>query len=480
MRDCSIQARERLPGSMFDGSDYSDCEDEDEFHERRTMKYLMEEEYEAKYRPEVSKLRPSHCRTVRNRTHPGKNKPRREYLIHGKWYPAQSLPQELRQSIEDDRADEVTSDEDASSDEEPAINPLTDRRELARREAERKSQARRAEKANAKWRKQMQVVEAARKMEELQEEARRRAELTEEERVAEDERARLAELYYAGGYYLDPRAAHEAAVAAGDASHVAADDEYYRWTIPELKELLDANDQLKGGTKAVLVARCADGKLYGGLPRCPQCGGGKLKVCCALLLALSPLASIDFQAVIPHSRQVAYKKAYGHGGRGGYRCPGYYDDDEYVNCDFVGIDVLRAKWKEDEDVVEVPAPKRAKVDAPAAAAKAAQEAAAKVVPPKAAVKTAKVPTAATRVEEEVAGSPWRPRRSASSRVRTHKTLVRWAYNAERRRFSTTSGELRMVPVQLVTKGDGAIVEFEGGKFAKLGAPAPGQLPLVSL
>lgn len=281
---------------MFNGSDYSDCEDEDEFHERRTISYLMEEEYEAKYRPEVSKMRPSHCRTVRNRTHPGKKKPRREYLINGKWYPDKSLPTELVRAIENARADEVTSDEDASSDEEPAINPRTDPRELARREAERQNQAKRAEKAHAKWWKQQQAIEAARKMEEVQEEARRRAQLTEEERAAEDERARLTELYYNGNYHLDPQTAHEAAVEAGDAKHVAADDEYYRWTIPELKELLDDNDQLKGGTKAVLVARCADGSLYGALPRCPRCGGGKLKVCCAFITCLSPSASFDFRS----------------------------------------------------------------------------------------------------------------------------------------------------------------------------------------
>ena len=138
----------------------------------------------------------------------------------------------------------------------------------------------------------------------------------------------------------------------------------------------------------------------------------------------------------------------------------------------------------------MPAPKRAKVDASAAPAratlkvvakavppKAVAKAVAKAVPPQAAVKTTSTPVAATKAEVEVADSP---RRSASSRVRTEKTLVRWAYCAVRRRFSTTSGELRMVPVQLVTKGKGAIVEFEGGKYAKLGAPAPGQQLLVSL
>lgn len=168
-----------------------------------------------------------------------------------------------------------------------------------------------------------------------------------------------------------------------------------------------------------------------------------------------------------------YEKASGHGGRGWYRCPGYYDDDEYVNCPFMGPDVPRTEWKEDVDdeVVEVPPPKKAK------AAAEAKAAASEVSLSKASVKTAKAPAAAVKARDGVADSP---RRSAASRVRVDKTLVRWAYSAARRRFSTTSGELRMVPVRLVTAGEGAIVEFEGGKYAKLGTPAPGQPPLVSL
>ena len=186
--------------------------------------------------------------------------------------------------------------------------------------------------------------------------------------------------------------------------------------------------------------------------------------------------------------------ASGHGGRGWFRCPGYYDDDEYVNCSFVGLDVQRTEWKqEDADADAVPAcesadlvevRKRAKMAAATAPVKTAVKAAAKVAASKAApqstpaMKTANTPRAAAeKAEKEVADSL---RRSAASRVRIAKTLVRWTYSAGRRRFSTSSGELRMVPVQLVTTGEGAIVEFEGGKFAKLGSPAPGQLPLVSL
>ena len=153
----------------------------------------------------------------------------------------------------------------------------------------RKNQEKRANKDEAKRQKEWLRRLAVRELEEAAHEAQRRAALTEEERAAEDaervaeedraaEHERLMELKRSGNYHLDPQQAHEEAVDAGDAAHVSADEEYYKWTLLELKQLLEANDQLKGGTKAVLVARCADGKLYGGLPRCPQCGGGKLKV----------------------------------------------------------------------------------------------------------------------------------------------------------------------------------------------------------
>ena len=264
---------------MFD-SDYSSSGgDEETSWAHRFVRQEMEAEYEAKYRPEISRMRPWFCRSVRNRKHPGKKKPRREYLISGKWYPVESLPEELVEAIEKERAGmEVTSDEDALSDEEPAVDPRVGPRELARREAERKREEKRAKREAAKLEKEWRNLESKRQEEEARAEEARRATLTEEERAAEDEHERLIELYATGNYHLDLQEAHEAAVKVGNAAHVAADDEFYSWTIQELKELLEANDQLKGGTKPVLVARCADGKIYGGLPRCPQCGGGKLKV----------------------------------------------------------------------------------------------------------------------------------------------------------------------------------------------------------
>ena len=65
--------------------------------------------------------------------------------------------------------------------------------------------------------------------------------------------------------------------------------------VEQLKGCLRANQQLLSGNKADLVERCVDRKLYGNLPRCPQCGIGRLKVSYASLL--------------------------GHGGQGAFTCP---------------------------------------------------------------------------------------------------------------------------------------------------------------
>ena len=72
------------------------------------------------------------------------------------------------------------------------------------------------------------------------------------------------------------------------------------------------------GNKADLVERCVDRKLYGNLPRCPECGIGKLKV--------------------------TYPREFGHGGMGTFTCPGGYDDDAYVRCGFRASQVERPAW----------------------------------------------------------------------------------------------------------------------------------------
>jgi hypothetical protein len=65
-----------------------------------------------------------------------------------------------------------------------------------------------------------------------------------------------------------------------------------------------ANEQLLGGPKAALVARCVDGELRGGLPACPSCGVARL--------------------------HVSYERPGAHGegeGRARYACPGYFDNE---------------------------------------------------------------------------------------------------------------------------------------------------------
>jgi hypothetical protein len=84
-------------------------------------------------------------------------------------------------------------------------------------------------------------------------------------------------------------------------------------TVVRLKELLRANDQITTGSRAELVERILDRVAHGNLPRCPTCGLGRLR----------------------------------ESGRGGYYCPGGYDDDEYVECNFVAEPsaVARTAWQ---------------------------------------------------------------------------------------------------------------------------------------
>lgn len=103
-----------------------------------------------------------------------------------------------------------------------------------------------------------------------------------------------------------PRAADKA--AAGPPAEVVA--EMSKLTTDKLKELLRANGQVVSGTKGVLVARAADGKAFGALPRCPTCHAGKIK----------------FE-------------------NGVYRCPGYMDDDTFMSCMFTADTVERNAWK---------------------------------------------------------------------------------------------------------------------------------------
>ena len=83
-------------------------------------------------------------------------------------------------------------------------------------------------------------------------------------------------------------------------------------TLPELKRMLKLNEQITTGTKGKVVKRILDCIENGCLPRCPQCGLGRLKVA-------------------------------SHG----FRCPGGYDDDEYMYCGFAANEneIERPVWQ---------------------------------------------------------------------------------------------------------------------------------------
>ncbi len=96
----------------------------------------------------------------------------------------------------------------------------------------------------------------------------------------------------------------------------------------QLKERLRGNDQKVSGTKHELIQRIGDCLVYGAMPRCPECKAAKLRVL------------------------YSNNKPYGHGGKGRYYCPGYYDDEDYKACGWTGDEtqIERTKWKEPEEV----------------------------------------------------------------------------------------------------------------------------------
>jgi len=81
-------------------------------------------------------------------------------------------------------------------------------------------------------------------------------------------------------------------------------------SVPDLKERLKLNEQILSGNKKELIDRIAECAVNGGLPKCPKCGGGRLKT-----------------------------------NKSGYTCPGYYDDDEFKTCDYTAKSVTRTPWK---------------------------------------------------------------------------------------------------------------------------------------
>ena len=90
---------------------------------------------------------------------------------------------------------------------------------------------------------------------------------------------------------------------------------YHKLTIDGLKDFLKANGQLLKGTKPELVDKCVDGEKHGRLPRCPQCGKGKLT-----------------HDLVKDT----------------YTCSGYFDEDlnMRISCNFHADSVKREEWVE--------------------------------------------------------------------------------------------------------------------------------------
>lgn len=93
---------------------------------------------------------------------------------------------------------------------------------------------------------------------------------------------------------------------------------FEKMTVDEMKHQLREQDQLITGHRRELIERCADLRTYGLLPRCPQCGGGKL--------------------------HVRYRLPVAHEGMGRFRCPGFYEEDHFHWCKYRSEREYRAPW----------------------------------------------------------------------------------------------------------------------------------------
>lgn len=112
-----------------------------------------------------------------------------------------------------------------------------------------------------------------------------------------------------------PKAAKSSGVYSADekAKLLQLKEDLSDKTVDQLKAMSRLNDQKITGSKKELIDRIADGIVLGAIPKCLKCGGGRPR----------------FDA-----------------NKGTYKCPGYMEDEDYVNCNktFTMADLPRTPW----------------------------------------------------------------------------------------------------------------------------------------
>ena len=96
------------------------------------------------------------------------------------------------------------------------------------------------------------------------------------------------------------------------------------------------------------MQRCIDGAQHGALPRCPECGGGLLKVAAAILTLATLIVALLTMALLTMATlfQVVYAQQHGHGGQGKFSCPGFHDGDAFQRCPYTATSAERLPWVE--------------------------------------------------------------------------------------------------------------------------------------
>ena len=121
----------------------------------------------------------------------------------------------------------------------------------------------------------------------------------------------------------------------------SATHRFAKMRVADLKELLRYNEQLVTGAKEELVHRCVDRFLHGNMPRCPECGGGRMQY--GWKGKYAPFCS-SFLDVDLYSHQILSCV--------GYFCPGFWnaEEDRFTTCFYTVEKIERPPWTEPHDL----------------------------------------------------------------------------------------------------------------------------------